>query len=162
MSNSATVGYKWSMKGEQPIVECKQRQRERQTVFGSYNYDSGQITVNFADRGNTASFKKHLKKVLREYAQEEKIIMILDNVRYHHAKKIKQWLVKHPKLELFFLPSYSPDLNAVERAWWYMRKKITNNRYTMTLKERKNEFWKMFSHFQKPNEELKRVCAINY
>lgn len=62
MSNTATVSYKWSIKGEQPLVETKQRQRERQTVFGSYNYDTGQITVSFADKGNAKTFKKHLKK----------------------------------------------------------------------------------------------------
>lgn len=58
MSNTATVSYKWNVKGKQPIIECKQRSRERQTVFGSYNFDTGQITVNFAERGNTKSFKK--------------------------------------------------------------------------------------------------------
>lgn len=162
MSNTATVSYAWSLKGEQPIVECKQYKRERQTVFGSYNYGSGEITVSFADRGNTLSFKKHLKKVLRTYGQAPKIIMVLDNVRYHYAKKLRPWLANNPKLEFFFLPPYSPDLNAVERAWWYMRKKITNNRHTSTLEERRKEFWKMFSHFQKPNEELKIVCEINY
>lgn len=162
MSNTATVSYKWSVRGKQPEIDCKQGKRERQTVFGSYNYGSGEITVSFAERGNALSFKKHLKKCLNIYKQAPKIIMVLDNVRYHHAKKIQKWLAKNPKLEFFFLPPYSPDLNPVERAWWYMRKKITNNRYLMTLKERKNEFWKMFSHFQKPNEELKRVCEINY
>lgn len=162
MSNTATISYKWSVKGQQPIIETKQRQRERQTVFGSYNYGSGQITVSFADRGNAKTFKKHLKKVLSVYQKSTKVIMVLDNVQYHHAKKIKRWIANHPKLELFFLPPYSPDLNAIERAWWYMRKKITNNRYMKTLKQRKIEFWKMFSHFQKPNDELKNVCEINY
>ena len=86
----------------------------------------------------------------------------IDNVRYHHAKHIKNWLAKKTKLELFFLPPYSPDLNAVERTWWYMRKKITNNRFMFTLEERKKEFWKMFSYFQKPNHKLLKVCEINY
>ncbi len=144
------------------MIECKQHARERQTVFGSYNFDSGQITVNFANRGNAKSFKKHLKKVLYVYRDAPKILMVLDNVRYHHAKKIKKWLLNHPKIECFFLPPYSPDLNAIERAWWYMRKKITNNRYIMSLNERKAAFWKMFSHFEKPNQELKLVCEINY
>src|SRR5690606_3937617 len=106
-------------KGKQPQIQCKQRKRERQTVFGSYNYGTGQITVNFADRGNSYTFKKHLKKVLTTYKQASKIIMVLDNVAYHHANRIKAWIQNHPKLELFFLPPYSPDLNAVERAWWY-------------------------------------------
>lgn len=162
LSNTATIGYKWSVKGQQPQIESKQRKRERQTVFGSYNYGTGQITVSFEDRGNSKTFKKHLKKVLRVYQQASKILMVLDNVAYHHAKRIKAWLQKHPKLELFFLPPYSPDLNAVERAWWYMRKKITHNRFIKTLKERKAMFWKMFSHFLKPNKELMNVCEINY
>lgn len=162
MSNTATVSYSWSKKGVQPQVVCKQRKRERQTIFGSYNYDTGQITVSFADKGNSRTFKKHLKKVLKAYKTAPLIILVLDNVAYHHASKIKAWLEKHPKLELFFLPPYSPDLNAVERAWWYMRKKITHNRHIKTLKERKADFWRMFSHFLKPNLQLKTICEINY
>ena len=162
MSNTATVSYAWSKKGVQPQIQCKQRKRERQTVFGSYNYGTGQITVSFADKGNSHTFKKHLKKVLATYKGVSKIILVLDNVAYHHSKKINSWLEKNPVLELLFLPPYSPDLNAVERAWWYMRKKITHNRYLKTLKERKVAFWKMFSHFLKPNDELKTVCEINY
>ena len=42
-----------------------------------------------------------------------------------------------------------------------MRKKITYNRYVQTLNERKIVFWKMFSHFLKPNEELKNVYVVN-
>lgn len=162
LSNTATISYQWATKGQQPEVNCKQRQRERQTVFGSLNYDSGQITVSFASRGNSSTFKRHLKKVLFEYRHVSKVIMVSDNVAYHHANRIKDWLARHEKLEFFFLPPYSPGLNAIERAWWYMRKKITHNRYVKSLRERKALFWQMFSHFQKPNQELKHVCEINY
>jgi len=162
LSNTATIGYQWSAKGEQPLIQCKQRKRERVTGFGSVNYDTGQITVNFAQKGNSQTFKKHLKNVLYQYRHVSKIIMVLDNVAYHHANRIQKWLKNHPKLELFFLPPYSPELNAVERAWWYMRKKITHNRYLKSMKDRKAAFWKMFSHFQKPNDELRIVCEINY
>ncbi|MCC6844957.1 MAG: transposase, partial [Bacteroidetes bacterium] len=40
-------------------------------------------------KGNAQSFKKHIKKVLYEYRNNSKIIMVLDNVRYHHCKYIK-------------------------------------------------------------------------
>lgn len=130
--------------------------------MGSYNYGTGQITVTFHDRGNHKTFKKHLKKILYIYSGHSKIIMVVDNVRFHHARLLKKWLLGNPELGLVYLPPYSPELNPIERAWWYMRKRITHNRHVHTMDERIAAFWRMFSHFQKPNEELKRVCEINY
>ena len=161
LSNTATTNYKWGEKGKQPVVDSKQR-RERQTAMGSYNFKTGQITVTFHKTGNYQSFKKHLKKVLNIYKEKSKIVMVLDNVRFHHAKLLKKWLQKHPKLELMYLPPYSPELNPIERAWWYMRKKITHHRYLKSLKERKIAFWKMFSQFQKPNHKMLKICNINF
>ena len=123
---------------------------------------SGQIVISFAEKGNSATFKKHLKKVIKSL-QDEKLIIVLDNVKYHHAKKLKPFLEQnHERLELMFLPPYSPDLNPIERVWWFMRKKITHNRYLHTLKERKAKFWMMFSHYLYPNDDLKNICVLNY
>ena len=42
--------------------------------------------------------------------------MILDNLRVHHSKPVKAWLEKNKeKIEYFYLPSYSPELNPEER-----------------------------------------------
>lgn len=162
LSNTATLSYAWSQRGYQPLAVCKQRGRERQTAMGTYNIATGQITESFHQTGNYQSFKKHLKKVLYTYRDHSKIIMILDNVRFHHARLLKKWLQGKPQLELINLPPYSPQLNPVERAWWYIRKSITHNRYIHSLQERNVFFWRMFSHFQKPNQELLQVCKINY
>lgn len=64
LSNTATVSYKWSKKGQQPHILCKQLRSSRETAMGSYNYETGQMTVTFHQKGNYKSFKKHLKKVL--------------------------------------------------------------------------------------------------
>jgi transposase len=162
LSNTATLSYSWGIKGEQPIVDCKQRNRERLTTFGSLNICSGQITINFAQRGNYQSFKIHLKKLLRTYKNAGKIILIVDNVRYHHAKLLKKFIQSNPKLEIMYLPPYSPNLNPIERVWWFMRKSITHNRYLVSLQERKKKFLQMFSHFTKPNQKLLSVCNVNY
>jgi len=98
LSNMATVSYAWSRRGCQPLAVCKQRRRERQTAMGSYNIASGQITVSFHQKGNYQSFKKHLKKVLYTYRGYSKIIMILDNVRFHHARLLKKWMQDKPQL----------------------------------------------------------------
>jgi transposase len=45
-----------------------------------------------------------------------KVFLILDNLRVHHSKPVKEWAKKNKKkIELFYLPSYSPELNPEER-----------------------------------------------
>lgn len=63
---------------------------------------------------NVAVFLGFLKRLVRE-ARGRKIFLIVDNLRVHHAKKVKQWAARHREaIELFYLPSYSPDLNPDE------------------------------------------------
>jgi len=58
-------------------------------------------------------FIKFLERLIKD--SERKIFLITDNLRVHHAKKVSQWVEKHrDKIELFFLPAYSPELNPDE------------------------------------------------
>jgi len=48
-------------------------------------------------------------------SSDKKIFLILDNLRVHHSKIVKAWVEEHQKdIALFYLPSYSPDLNPDE------------------------------------------------
>lgn len=47
---------------------------------------------------------------------KRKVFLILDNLRVHHSKPVKAWVSEHQdKIELFYLPSDSPELNPEER-----------------------------------------------
>jgi transposase len=47
---------------------------------------------------------------------ERKVFLILDNLRVHHSKPVKAWALDNAeKIALFYLPSYSPELNPEER-----------------------------------------------
>ena len=47
---------------------------------------------------------------------DRKVFLILDNLRVHHSKPVKAWVAERPdRIELFYLPSYSPELNPEER-----------------------------------------------
>lgn len=90
LSNTASVSYKWSIKGKQPKIQQKQKGRERLTLFGAVNPISGEVIAQKSEKGNTKTFKKYLKKILRYYINTGgKVHLILDNVRYHHAKALK-------------------------------------------------------------------------
>ena len=46
----------------------------------------------------------------------KKVFLILDNLRVHHSKLVKAWVAqRQDQIELFYLPSYSPQLNPEER-----------------------------------------------
>ena len=81
---------------------------------------------------NAKSFEKFLKTLLKSF---DKIYLILDNARYHKAKELKPFLDDNKEhLSLYFLPSYSPELNAVEAVWKNTRKDATHNRYFPKIK----------------------------
>lgn len=57
-----------------------------------------------------------------------KIVMVLGNARIHHAKLLRSLLVENQeRLELVFLPPYSPQLNLVEGLWKWLKESVINN-----------------------------------
>lgn len=160
LSKTATVSHLWGEKGKQPKVYQKQRKRERKTLFGCLEPATGIVVTHKADRGNTKTFFSFLVIVARKYPGR-KIAMVLDNVRYHHAKRLKPILEKYNhRIELLYLPAYSPDLNPVERIWWYMRKKITHNRHLEKMEDRITCFDQLMEGFKTENELGKSLSKL--
>ena len=56
------------------------------------------------------------------------VTLVLDNVRYQKCKLVWQ-LADELGIELLFLPSYSPNLNLIERFWKFVKKKVLNSKY---------------------------------
>jgi transposase len=60
-----------------------------------------------------ATFIKFLQRLIR--STNRKMFLILDNLQVHRAKTVREWVEQHKKrIELFFLPSYCPELNPDE------------------------------------------------
>ncbi len=67
----------------------------------------------FEDNFTSKKCIEFLGRLIRQIKQ--KIFLILDNHRVHHSKKVKAYVERHKdKLELFYLPSYCPDMNPQE------------------------------------------------
>lgn len=141
--------------------------RFKVSVFGAMG-SNGQLITYQNENFNAETFRIFLEKLLIEAdvgrtkeGKRKKILLVLDNARYHHAKILQSWLEEMSDvLELFFLPPYSPDLNAIEMLWKKTRRNVTHNRffdsldnlcYDLTL------YWKMFI---KPNSELQKLSAV--
>ncbi len=67
----------------------------------------------YRDSMNAKRLIKFLKQLTK--TTDKNVFLILDNLRVHHFKPVKKWLVVHTnEIEVFFLPAYSPELNPDE------------------------------------------------
>jgi transposase len=58
--------------------------------------------------------------------RKQKIFLTLDNLRVHHSKPVKKWLVEYAdKIEVFYLPSYLPELNPDELLNADLKQRVT-------------------------------------
>ena len=118
----------WALKGIQPIISARFGTKERKTLFGAINLKNGAVTGQIAQGGNQKTFQTFLSAVRRRYSRKP-IIMILDNVRFHHSKAIRKYLKHYPRLSFLFLPPYYPKLNPQEMVWQILRRNVTHNTY---------------------------------
>ncbi|KKN07755.1 hypothetical protein LCGC14_1063680, partial [marine sediment metagenome] len=107
----------WSLKGQQPEV-LTYGGRLRQQLIGAVDPLAGKVHVAFSDTLKAPQFQQFLEGLLARYNNSEKILLILDNARAHHSKVLEPFLEDNKdRLELLFLPPYSPDLNPMEWFW---------------------------------------------
>jgi transposase len=67
----------------------------------------------FEENFDCKVFIEFLRRLIKD--SKKKIFVIVDNLRVHHSKKVAAWIAQRPdKIEIFYLPPYSPDLNPDE------------------------------------------------
>ena len=73
-----------------------------------------------SERVNATVFIDFLKELLAEYPKR-KIFVIADQASPHIAKSVKAFVAGQKRLELFYLPTYSPDFNPDEGVWSHLK-----------------------------------------
>jgi len=73
-----------------------------------------------------------LKKIRESHVDSNPITIVLDNARYQRCSYVTEF-AKEQKIELLFLPSYSPNLNIIERFWKWLKKDCLNCKYYETF-----------------------------
>ena len=130
-------------------------------IFGAVCIDNGRLVVSQENKFDAITFLSFLKQLLRHRRKDRMMVLILDNARWHHAKLLRPWLREHRHvLRLDFLPPYSPELNPIERVWKLTRRLCTHNRYFPALGELGQAIFNQFELWHKPNEALRKLCAI--
>lgn len=116
----------WFLKGQQKIIPTYGR-HQGVKLIGVLDYETGDVFCVQEEQYTAVEFLDFLEKVIARYPNE-RIVMVLDNARIHHAKLIQPFLDKHKDhFEFLFLPPYSPDLNLIEGLWKWMKSTVIYN-----------------------------------
>jgi len=105
-------GRSYAPKGKTPAIRVNNK-RHGCSVMSTVT-NKGKMRWMVFNKGiNSDILIDFLKRLIK--GSNKKIFLVLDNLRVHHSKPVKEWVAKNSEhIELFFLPSYSPELNPVE------------------------------------------------
>lgn len=102
---------------------------KRATILGAVDYGSGQLVHLIAATSNTATFLRFLNQCITVFPHDQ-IVLVLDNASYHKSPPVRQWFTEHAQqIVPLWLPTYSPQLNLMERVWRFLKSRIACHPY---------------------------------
>src|SRR5262245_35730940 len=127
LNTNPEIGRMWMRRGHQAKIPTPGTNQKRY-VAGSIHWRTGQVFATEGPKRNGTLFVKHLDELRYRLRRYRKIHVICDNGKFHGSVEVQIYLAKHrDRIELEFLPAYSPDTNPVERVWWLVREHVTRN-----------------------------------
>lgn len=105
------------------------------------------------------AFADHLRHVGKVYPKhdDKEVVILIDNAPWHRGKPIDVALAENPHLRFKRLPSYSPQLNPIERFWKKLRRRATHNRLFDSLADLKQSIRASLSYFQTVRHKVKSM-----
>jgi transposase len=108
-----TAGKTYSPRGERAVVKLTGK-RFSANVISAVGADGTLVFDIFQGTCDELRIMDFLDKLLAHFPERHKIFLILDNAKFHKTPAVQLWLEEHPRIELFFLPPYAPELNPDE------------------------------------------------
>lgn len=130
------IGSQWMARGMQSEVETPGN-NIKLYLAGSLIWNTGRLLVSDPQtKRNSSLFIDHLEDLRRRLRTYTKIHVICDNAAFHKSKQVLKYLSGWiHRIELHFLPAYSPETNPIERVWWHLHETITRNHRCRTMNE---------------------------
>jgi transposase len=119
----------------------------------------GLVTDTYSGKRSHLTDKE--KEQLSNYLQSKICMDTKEVAAYNRSGKVKI-LARKLKINLFYLPPYSPNLNPIERLWKFMKKKVLYNKYYEHLSEFEAACMNFFRGIRKYRCELVTLLTDNF
>jgi transposase len=151
----------WIKKGQEKHIPANSG-RKRVNLNGALNaLDPCEAVVVEAETVNAQTTISLYEKLLKKNPAK-KLILICDNAPYYHSQLLQDWLKGQPLIKQWFLPTYSPNLNIIERLWRFMKKQAIGLSFHPTYKGFKTAILHFFEHLDDYEYELKQLLTLKF
>jgi transposase len=150
----------WIYKGDTKTIKGNSG-RKRINLNGALSLEDMDITVLEEETINTQA----MIRLFTELERKQKtgtLYAIVDNASYNHSKELKAYIKKHKRIEIHYLPAYSPNLNVIERLWLFFQKKMLYDRYYPTFKEFRLATHSFFANMKQYDAELRTLLTDSF
>jgi len=112
IQNDAYRAKGFAPKGKTPVVRLQARREKISMISAITNRGKVRFMI-YDDAMNAQLMLDFMKRLVKDAGR--KVFLILDNLKVHHSKIVKNWLSEHQEeIAVFYLPSYSPEKNPDE------------------------------------------------
>ena len=112
--NTDVRGRSYAPAGKTPVAYAVGGTRQKLSMIATVTNQGKTRWMIIHDAFNAERLIEFLGALIKD--TKRKVFLILDNLRVHHSKLVKAWVAERAdQIELFYLPSYSPELNPEER-----------------------------------------------
>ena len=158
--HNAIASSGWIKKGHTKQLKTNNG-RKRTHINGAINLATKEVIYVEDDRINSQTMID-LLQVMLDGQKKGKIHIVLDNARYYHSILVKEFLEKHTRINLKFLPPYSPNLNIIERLWHVLKKKVVYNKFYLKFEDFREEVIRFFKNKVWINKEFENLLTDNF
>jgi transposase len=156
-THNTKLTYGWIKKGQRKEILTNSG-RQRLNLSGAIDITSKRVFVHEDNTLNAASTIEFLSKIEAAYPSATKIHVFCDNAKYYKNKNVTNYL-NTSKIEMHFLPPYSPNLNPIERLWKFMNEQVLYNQYYEKFSSFKNAVMGFLEGLFNPSAEIFRALT---
>jgi transposase len=150
---------KWVLRGQLALVDSTSpRWGEKASYYSAVCLETGEVEVMELDGNSSAATSVTFLQQLRAH-HPQPLIVIWDNSPAHSGDPLRAYLTTPDlRLRLVRLPAYSPDFNADEAIWGWIRAEVTANTCFGTKAKVREQVGEFFRGLADRTDEVKRRC----
>lgn len=158
VSNQDQTGRGWSPKGQTPVVARHARRFGGSMISAVSN--RGLMRFMLYDGAlNVDLFLTFLRRLIKDAKQ--KVFLIVDNLRVHHAKKVKAWIAARAhQIELVYLPPYAPEHNPDEHLNNDLKQQLRQKPQPRTKDQLQANIRSLMRRIQKTPQRIKSYFSL--